>query len=65
MYFKEERETQVFVNSVNGVTIQQQIEECFVCGSDLEAFISFSSTDRIRAVANEMLRLADEIDSLK
>lgn len=65
MYFKEERETQVFVNSVNGVTIQQQIEECVSFGSDLETFISFSSTDRIRAVANEMLRLADEIDSSK
>lgn len=58
MLFKAEAETEVFRNKDDGVSISQ---ECGVTGETYRVY--FSSTARVRAVAAEMLRLADEIDS--
>ena len=62
MKFKEECETDVFINENAGVTVLQEQEECMHCGHSGGSMVSFFGTNRIRDVANEMLRLADELD---
>ena len=58
MRFKAEAETEVFRNKEGGVSISQ---ECDVTGESYRVY--FSGSARVRAVAAEMLRLADEIDA--
>lgn len=64
MRFSEELETEVFINQGSGLSIKQASTECFHCGCDEVAIVVFSSTVRVREVAKEMLRLADEMDAL-
>ena len=53
-----ETETEVFRNDEGGVTVTQS------CAATGETYlVYFVSTDRVRAVANEMLRLAAAIDA--
>ena len=58
MKLAAEAETEVFRNDEGGVTVTQS------CDATGETYlVYFVSTDRVRAVANEMLRLAEVIDA--
>ncbi len=58
MKLAAEAETEVFRNDEGGVTVTQS------CAATGETYlVYFASTDRVRAVANEMLRLAAAIDA--
>lgn len=58
MKLAAEAETEVFRNDEGGVTVTQS------CAATGETYlVYFVSTDRVRAVANEMLRLAAAIDA--
>ena len=58
MKLEAEAETEVFRNNMGGVSVTQS---CAATGDT--DMIYFVSTDRVRAVANEMLRLAAAIDA--
>lgn len=58
MKFAAEAETEVFRNDEGGVSVTQS---CAATGDT--HLVYFFSTDRVRAVANEMLRLAEFIDA--
>ena len=58
MKLAAEAETEVFLNNHGGVTVSQL---CPVAGDT--HLVYFFATDRVRAVANEMLRLAAAIDA--
>lgn len=58
MKLAAEAETEVFLNDHGGVTVSQL---CTVAGDT--HLVYFVATDRVRAVANEMLRLAAAIDA--
>lgn len=58
MKLEAEAETEVFLNNKGGVTVSQS---CAATGET--HLVYFFSTDRVRAVANEMLRLAEFIDA--
>lgn len=58
MKLAAEAETEVFRNNMGGVTVTQS---CAATGDT--DMIYFVSTDRVRAIANEMLRLAAAIDA--
>lgn len=62
MKFVEEKETDVYLNQGGGVSIAQPEEECMHCGTTEPMIVTFYSFERIRAVAKEMLRLADLIE---
>ena len=58
MKLAAEAETEVFCNDEGGVTVTQS------CAATGETYlVYFVSTARVRAVANEMLRLAEVIDA--
>ena len=58
MKLAAEAETEVFRNDEGGVSVTQS---CAATGDT--HLVYFVSTDRVRAVANEMLRLAKVIDA--
>ena len=58
MKLAAEAETEVFRNNEGGVSVTQS---CAATGDN--HLVYFVSTDRVRAVANEMLRLAEVIDA--
>ena len=58
MKLAAEAETEVFRNDEGGVSVAQS---CAATGDP--HLVYFVSTDRVRAVANEMLRLAEVIDA--
>ena len=58
MKLEAEAETEVFLNNKGGVTVSQS---CAATGET--PLVYFFSADRVRAVANEMLRLAEVIDA--
>lgn len=58
MKLAAEAETEVFRNDEGGVSVTQS---CAATGDT--HLVYFVSTDRVRAVANEMLRLAEVIDA--
>lgn len=58
MKLAAEAETEVFRNDEGGVSV---IQSCAATGDT--HLVYFVSTDRVRAVANEMLRLAEVIDA--
>ena len=58
MKLEAEAETEVFLNNNGGVTVSQS---CAATGET--HLVYFFSPDRVRAVANEMLRLAEVIDA--
>ena len=58
MKLAAEAETEVFLNNRGGVTVSQS---CAATGETPKVY--FFSTDRVRAVAKEMLRLAAFIDA--
>ena len=58
MKLEAEAETEVFLNNKGGVTVSQS---CAATGET--TLVYFFSADRVRAVANEMLRLAAFIDA--
>lgn len=58
MKLAAEAETEVFRNDEGGVSV---IQSCAATGDT--NLVYFVSTDRVRAVANEMLRLAEVIDA--
>ena len=58
MKLAAEAETEVFRNDEGGVSV---IQSCAATGDT--HLVYFFSTDRVRAVANEMLRLAEFIDA--
>ena len=58
MKLEAEAETEVFLNNKGGVTVSQS---CAATGET--HLVYFFSTDRVRAVANEMLRFAEFIDA--
>ena len=58
MKLAAEAETEVFRNDEGGVSVTQS---CAATGDT--RLVYFVSTDRVRAVANEMLRLAEVIDA--
>ncbi len=58
MKLAAEAETEVFRNDGGGVSVTQS---CVATGDT--HLVYFVSTDRVRAVANEMLRLAEVIDA--
>ena len=58
MKLAAEAETEVFRNDEGGVSV---IQSCAATGD--ANLVYFASTDRVRAVANEMLRLAEVIDA--
>jgi hypothetical protein len=58
MKFAADAETEVFRNDEGGVIVTQS---CAATGDT--HLVYFVSTDRVRAVANEMLRLAEVIDA--
>ena len=58
MKLAAEAETEVFRNDEGGVSV---IQSCAATGDT--QLVYFVSTDRVRAVANEMLRLAEVIDA--
>ena len=58
MKLAAEAETEVFRNDGGGVSVTQL---CAATGDT--HLVYFVSTDRVRAVANEMLRLAEVIDA--
>ena len=58
MKLAAEAKTEVFRNDEGGVSVTQS---CAATGDT--HLVYFASTDRVRAVANEMLRLAEVIDA--
>ena len=58
MKLAAEAETEVFLNDEGGVSVTRS---CAATGDT--HLVYFVSTDRVRAVANEMLRLAEVIDA--
>ena len=63
MKLHQEHETEVFLNAEGGVSISQQGQVCMSCGEIVQSIICFGDVRRIRAVAKELLRLADEIEA--
>lgn len=62
MELRNEPRTLVHVNEDSQIVLIQPDEECPSCGRDEVAFVYFSA-DRARKVAQEMLRLAEELEA--
>jgi hypothetical protein len=65
MEFPEEHQhlTKVHANEFGEIVIDQPTKECSECGRPETSFVYFTPA-RARLVAAEILRLADEIESL-
>ena len=62
MKLNQEHETEVVLNDAGGVSIAQQNHVCPTCDDVVQSIVCFGDIGRIRAVANELLRLADELE---
>lgn len=62
MRLEKDPATDVYRNETDDIVISQSEEECIYCGQEDVRFVFFSPA-RARLVAQEMLRLADEIEA--
>lgn len=62
MELKNEPRTMVHVNPSGQIVVMQPDEECVNCAAAEVAYVYFSP-DRARKVAQELLRLADELEA--
>ena len=62
MKLNKEHETEVFLNNAGGVSVAQTNHVCPSCDVVVMSYVCFGDVARIRAVAKEMLRLADELE---
>jgi hypothetical protein len=64
MKLENDPATEVFINENGGITIKQPEEPCLHCGDVDTAYIVFSS-QRARVIAEELYRLARQIESVE
>ena len=62
MRLQAEFETEIFVNDEGSVTISQEGHVCPSCGVAEDAIVVFGTTSRLRTIANELMRLAAELE---
>ncbi len=63
MKLNQEHETEVFLNDAGGVSIAQQDHVCPSCNDVVQSIVFFGDIGRIRAVADELIRLANAIEA--
>ena len=54
--------TEIFVNDEGSVTISQEGHVCPSCGVAEDAIVVFGTASRLRTIANELMRLAAELE---
>ena len=62
MRLQAEFETEIFVNDEGSVPISQEGHVCPSCGVAEDAIVVFGTTSRLRTIANELMRLAAELE---